>query len=700
MSFDDYFALLDSFDTGAVLETTQNTSSHHVAGSIGQSENDQIAHTKVVEGGKPDHSKEKEDQLDLQQPRGTLLSGFLNRKTAPLASTNHGEGFFGTGVLVPFAGDMPEFDPDAEEAVDPYRLPDLLGSPLSDYDPAALDVSKCTSTSPEPFARGFGTQTTKKRPGRVKGTIQQIPGFPSTTEALPPNLSFEEIASSWPNHLAYEHLEPFVEAGWKAKKIWGFMPDVAKQLIPKQQLLNRLNKRLLQTRRQMELEGRGSVGGGLTAEDLWNNLMDIKIEEPKQDSSAFGASQDEPKLSSSSDTVSALPAPGNMVQLSPSAESDPSMTTTERHQSAAGGIIEVLKQAFQVQLDEQATIISHILSYRDKDWILICHLQATCRVNQVWMENAQQHEADFLLETHVDAADIPFGKTDQTEMLRRLGELLYRAVLASEPSRLATNAEEEKIILEERLLKVLQHELCILEGWTKSWKKQLDQMDAAFVWDAISEIAPSEIGHDGQDNHPDDHVLEKMLPQTPAPPGSERQTLRTEEKISTTQTALADSDSQTSSSSTSSTKQRYYGGVTNRMFPHAPSRYVDLSKHDLADKENILRSFPEHLGLCHVMERFLAPIDSRRGFYPTKLMVDKLWHHHNDKHGSDLNHPDRFQGLHDWVMSKKDGARRARRIRLGLQKKTKDSIKSEVCSDEEISDDGLKSEEENSASIT
>jgi hypothetical protein len=690
LSFDEYFALLDRFDAEAVLETNQDTSTDPVARSVGQSENDRSLHTSVVETGKFDHSKVKEEQLDLQKPRGTLLTGFLDRKTPPLASNSHGEGFFGTGVLIPSAGDMPEFDHDVEEAVDPYRLPDLAGSPLSDYDPTFLAIP---STSAEQPARVVGPQTEKKR-GRVKGTMQQIPGFPNTVEALPPNLSLEEVASSWPNHLAYEHLEPFVEAGWNAKKIWGFMPDAAKQLIPKPQLLNRLNKRLLQTRRQMELQGVGSVGAGLTAESMWNNLMDIKIEAPTQDSSAFGASRIETRSTSSSATVSALPDSGNMMQYSPSAESGPSMTTTKRDQSAAKGAIEVLKQAFQVQLDEQATIIGHILSYRDKDWILICHLEATCRVNEFWMENARQHEDHFLRETCIDAADIPFGKTDQTAMLRRLGELLCRAIIASEPSRLATNAEEEEVILEERLLKVLQHELCILEGWTNSWKEQLDQIDAAFVWDAISEIAPSENKHKVQDGHDS----ERMLAQTPMSPGSERCVLRIEDKCSTNKTALADSDSQTSSCSTSSTKQRHYGGIQNQMFPAAPSKYVDLNNHDLADKDSILRRFPEHLGLNHVMERFLAPIGSRRGSYPSKLMVDKLWHHHNGKHGSDLNHPDRFKGLYDWVMSKKDGARRARRTRLGLQNETKNSIESDVCSDEEISDDGLKCEEEDSAS--
>jgi hypothetical protein len=688
LSFDEYFALLDRFDIGAALGTTQDTSANPLATSIGQSDTDCNLQTSVVESGKSDHSKEKENQLELQKPRGTLLAGFLNRKTAPAASANHGEGFVGTGVLVPSACDMPEFDPTAMETVDPYALPDLPGSPLSDFDPATLGVSTKTSTSLGMLARVFDPQTAKKPRGRVKRTIQQIPGFPKTTEALPPNLSLEEIASSWPNHLAYEHLEPFVEAGWNAKQICGFMPNAAKKLVPWKQLLNRISKRLFQTRREMELQGKGSVGDDVTAEKMWNNLIGVKIDCPTQDLSTCGASGNELRSTPSSATISPLPAAGQVAQYSPLAETGPS-TTTKCNQSAAGGAVEALKQAFQVQLDEQADTISHILSHQDKDWIFICHLEATCRVNEVWMDQARQHEARFLRETRADATDIPIGKTNQKEMLRRLGELLYRTLSASEPSRLSTSAAEEESIFEERLLKVLQHELCILEGWTKSWKQQLHELDAAFVWDAISETAFSEIERGGQH----DHVSEQMLPQTPVSQGSERCALRTEDTISTAEPAIADNDSQTSSNRASSIKQCHYGGVRDRMFPDAPSRYMNLSEHDLADKDNILRSFPEHLGLYHVMERFLAPIGSRRGFYPTNLMVDKLWHHHNGKHGSDLNHPERSKGLHDWVVSKKDGARRARQIRLGLQNKTRKSLKSDVCIGEEISDDDIESAE-------
>ncbi len=112
------------------------------------------------------------------------------------------------------------------------------------------------------------------------------------------------------------------------------------------------------------------------------------------------------------------------------------------------------------------------------------------------------------------------------------------------------------------------------------------------------------------------------------------------------------------------------------MFPHAPSKNVVLSEQDLTDLDHIMENFPEHLGLPHVMVRYLGPMEtkpgSHKGAYLTNDMVKKLLHHHNAKHGSDLNHPDRFRGVYDWVMTQKDAARKFRRGELPRRPKLAD----------------------------
>lgn len=709
--FDDLAELMDDPDMRAILEmspldgVTPETSTHPLSRTMGQLENDENSGKSVpCRQIESDQCQNYQEELDLQQPGGTLLAGFLNSTTPPLGATDYADGFVGTGVLIPSAHGIPDSEPGLMDIDDAFRLPDLPGSPLSDYDPGTLEMAIPPKATQKQSAQVFGPPQQKKLPSRRKGVIRQTPGFPSSAEPLPPNLTLEEIASSWPNHLKDENLERFLEAGWGGKKIWNLMPEAAKELGPKQQGWNKITKRLIYARRRMKLEGGGSVGVGLTTEAIWNNLTDENSTGPAQQCLAVDTPQTEPTSMPSPATLHVMHALGTVVYGSPFAEPVQSITSSESDRSASEGPLAGLRRAFEAVLDEQALIISQILSYRDADWLLIPLEASISRVNDVWMNNAQEHEARFIRETLVDAGDILFDQTNHTGMLKRLGELVSRAVLASNPPRLATNADEEEAFQEQHHVFVLENELSILEGWTKSWKEQLERIAIDFTCNLPDEKAPSCIGYEGLD----DQLFEKMSPHTPALPGFEQRTSLTEVATSTydeqvlmqqpvhnhLQTEVAVDDSQNPVGGTGTTNPPRRGRKRIRMFPNAPSREVVLTEQDLADPDNILENFPEHLTLHHVAGRFLGPMGSKAGSYPTKNMVMKLRGHHNAKHGSDLNHPDRDRGLYDWIMSQKDGARRGRRARYASPQQTQESAIPHACSGQDVSDHGTLYEEE------
>lgn len=694
--FEEYFALLDDPTMRGMFESfSPSDIAHQIndcppAQGIPQAENDgnlgkSVPYTQTWSDPFPN----PQAQVDLQHSRGTLLDDFFPSTPAPQGAINFDSHLAGRGKLIPSTDGMADHQPDLMEVDDPFRLPELHDLPLPDDEDITEAAEQPARASLQPKKEG--------RRARRMGKIQQIPGYPFASEPLPPNLSLEEMCRSWPNHLYGVFLERFVEAGWNGRKVWSYMPEVARAG-PVGQPWNKMTKRLTHTKLQMQLEGRASWGDALTPEAMWKNFVGETSEDAAQQSVAVTAASDS----------------GTTLHNPQHAEALQDMTSYLYSQREPEDPFEEIRCAIRAELDQQNATIALLLAQRHADWLLISFDEVKSRIMQTWMEHAHEHEARFIRENLIDLIDdavIPFDPVSRDNMLKRLGELISRVLLAANPPRLATNEQEAEALRQSHQLRVLGEELSILQNWTSAWQQQVDQFNADSYFGVVDGAAEQSGGGNQElieqpfEETPSSHSAlstfdhhisateagvvsygeQTSIPQTVLDQSWAQDTWpSSDEPTPTSQTSLDQPQTQVTADATpnrvtgpANTNQVKGRRTKLRMFPHAPPKDVVLSEEDLADLDHIMANFPEHLALRHVMVRYLGPMGTRKGSrlgaYPTNDMVKKLFHHHNAKHGSDLDHPGRFKGIHDWIMAQKDYARRYRRGGLPCRPKLANS---------------------------
>lgn len=577
------------------------------------------------------------DNAIQQRVEETPLADLPGHATTSSVAGNEGGGFpeaagwSDVGLLADDAPVQPvaapegipgsETDPMDIDVDESSRLPELCGSPLSGYEDDIAKTLQWIEQMP-PF---------KETRGRKEG-IKEHKDFPPSEDPLPLNLTLEQIAWSYPNHLRGKTLRPFVEAGWSGLKLWNAMQESAKDTKSKDQGWSKMTKRLTVERKRMEAESVESTRYELPSLGLPEDFMNEEFSflEPTPPTVA-GSSQD--------------------------------ATVSENDSNSVWGRLAGMSDLFQLELEEQAKIISQILSYRFTDWFLVDTGTQSARVNDVWIAKAHEHEAKFVRDTLVDTTNIPFNQVTRTGMLDRLRELVKRVFLRSNPPQHEMCPEEEQLFREEYQFSVLNEELLILQSWTQSWQQHLEQtatLAASLNWDAAVDV--TNLRSDEYEARGDELSKVQMpSPEQSTDPSWNKQGTVPPIFLGEFQATIPADQSDTSV--TNAPRRQHRRHRRHPMFPNAPSTDVVLTEDQLLDHDNILENFPEHLTLNHVMERFLNPPGFKTGAYPTKDLVQKLRHHHNAKHGSDLNDPGRDQGVRKWVVSQQDSARRARRLR-------------------------------------
>jgi hypothetical protein len=449
---------------------------------------------------------------------------------------------------------------------------------------------------------------------------EEIAGFPTSETPLLRNLTLKQICWSYPNHLVGEHLRPFVLAGWTGRMIWDSMQPAAKTTKCKCQKWNKMTKRMTKQRDLMALEDAQAAVNALQGGGMANHPVGTDFRFVPQQPLIF-------------ETLAVLTIPGPIPSaFGPvgTSDVDKDTTTTDNGIGNTEAPLTRLTRRIQDELQEQVNMISRTLFYRETDWLLQPSEAQSSGVDNVWIAKALEHEASLIRENLVDAGNLPFDQQTKEGMLNRLRELLGRVLLASDSRKSEASQEEIQAFWDPRQLHVqkliLENELAIMEHWTTALKQDLENAVNDLHGNAANNVMPG-----AEDSfhqfHPDvtpDHVRESALT---AP----------------------------------NTARRRRNRQPPRMFPHAPSPDTPLSVQDLGDLDSILENYPEHLTVHSVMEPFLRPIGRMAGGYPVRLMVTKLRHHHNAKHGSDLNAKGRDEALAVWVKLQREHARRARR---------------------------------------
>ena len=414
----------------------------------------------------------------------------------------------------------------------------------------------------------------------------------------------------YPNHLQGENLRRFVLADWNGKMIWDSMQEAAKKTTSKLQGSNKMTKRMTRQRDLMILEAAKAAKGPSQGIGMANRVA----------GEDFGVVHQQPLIF---ETL-AVPA----TPISASLTFDPKISSdtvgeplfTENGLDSNEAPLARISRGIKAELQQQTDIISRILFCREPNWLLIPSEAQASRIDEIWVAKALVSEACLVREYLVVTGGIQFDQISKEGMLHRLCDLLGRILLAADSRKSEASEEEIAAFWDPRQLHVqqliLENELAILQSWTKTFQRDLEQAE--------------NILYEG-DLHM--HFQGK---------------------------ATAD-QSQIPVRATADKSRRRANRLPSRMFPLAPSPDVPLSDEDIRDPDNVLENYPEHLTVHRVMEPFLRPFGSQSGGYPIRLMVEKLRHHHNAQHGSDLNAEGRDDALTIWVKTFREHARRARR---------------------------------------
>jgi hypothetical protein len=322
-SFDDFIEFIDDPDIRAFLEMAPAGELTHVAGDYNPAEmgaiGEPVPYTLPWDTELMNHQPELDSR---QHPAGTALSDFFGQGKPPATAYDCFGNILETErqettpeTAYDCFGDVPEterqskmelcadgahlasaegllgFQPDPMEVKRFPALPELHGSPLSDYESYIAEILKPPSMTEErsalaispnftnssatdhnrqpssegPSRKGASSPQPKKRRGRDFGPVH-IEGFAPAANPLPSNLSLEQIACFFPNHLWGGNLRPFVKAGWTGRKIWNCMQEAAKENGPKDQGWSKITKRLSEQRKRMELEGPDSAQNGVSGQ--------------------------------------------------------------------------------------------------------------------------------------------------------------------------------------------------------------------------------------------------------------------------------------------------------------------------------------------------------------------------------------------------------------------------------------------------
>jgi hypothetical protein len=519
--------------------------------------------------------------------------------------------------------------------------------------------------------------------GRTERTVE-VAGFPPAADPLPDGLTLEQICWSYPNHLCGYHLRPFLVRGWTSRKIWNSMQGAARQSASRRQPWNKMTARMTRERKRMEAETRGTLEAATTISESRSVTAD-------DDTSFTGIHESQPILAAFSHTLNAKFS--ETRQFLPIDEA-PALPQNPASFGGPGPAlvcddIDSLNRILHLELLKQATIISETLRRQDPDWAVMNKEDQQSRVRDSWLACAREHEERFAGDNSINVEILTSGRETQDGMLKRLREMLNRSLVARNRPRNDMSTDELQTLQETQELQALANELLVVQDWTEQLNQRLEAAGQKNPSTPDPQLFP--VADDGEaprlrrrgngspSPDPDSPDLAQFARsddlQQPSTAG--QQNLRVEMSDAGQDGKITSSTppSKRHLRSAEARNTRRYGhtGIERistgrpgapriRMFPDFPSRDVPLTEQDIADLDNILDRFPEHLTVHSVMLRFCSPEGSKKGSgYPTKKMVELLLKHRNANDAFILDEAERERTLHHWVAAQKASANVARR---------------------------------------
>jgi hypothetical protein len=363
------------------------------------------------------------------------------------------------------------------------------------------------------------------------------------------------------------------------------------------------------------------------------------------------------------------------------------------------------------ELDRQDRVLNQLLS--GPNWDQVSPFEKHQLIKEKWVAKAQQYERDLSREFGINPPRIDHDSFGKAELLHRQSELLNSIFIRNSPvppnSTFQASEEHQK----RATVAVTMCQISALRSWTADWEQELNHRrmigsDAPLLgakspdlstvsreeWDTIFGTDWQQSSLDLTHTNPVRNEFEQPSVQPaqffapgrmlPLPQGLILPTIPLPyPQIPFPNPAVAfgaapphnsNMEGPTAAATNSGTYMRIHkekrGAPRQRMFPSMPKTDVPLSARALIDDGEVLIRFPEHLCLPEVMQRFVRPVGSHHGIWPTDRMVDFLMRHKNAKDFAGITRAERRANLKRWVTKERDACNNKARRRLESGKRS------------------------------
>ncbi|KAF7509455.1 hypothetical protein GJ744_008018 [Endocarpon pusillum] len=280
--------------------------------------------------------------------------------------------------------------------------------------------------------------------------------FPSSEQAMPPNLTLEEICRDYPNHLSHGPiLRRFINSGWTGRMIWDHLQESARVSKSATRGWNKFEQRLRREQRQMDEEGgQDSSSPQVSRHGAGSALVHTSPSNIRRETGA--------RPVNSTPTAFFNPGP---FQNGGSSEYQASLSVESRLATVQGQI--------RAEVRLHGSIFLTLMSYQDPQWPSLSTQERSRRAEAEWLRRAMRLERAFIMDNDIDDGDLEIPRTSSFNMMWRLYRLVQRASQPMSTAAATTEPEQTALFNDESRLVTYQQQLQILQGWTAQWQEEI-----------------------------------------------------------------------------------------------------------------------------------------------------------------------------------------------------------------------------------
>ncbi|ERF76365.1 hypothetical protein EPUS_07072 [Endocarpon pusillum Z07020] len=294
-----------------------------------------------------------------------------------------------------------------------------------------------------------------------KGRYPENKLFPSSEQALPPNLTLQEICRGYPNHLSHGPiLRRFLNVGWTGRMIWDHLQESARVSRSATRGWNKYEQRLKREKRQMD-EEEEQEGFDPTEQ----GGQDSSIPQVSRDGAGSALVHTSPSNIQRETRARLATFTPAVFSHGGSGEDQASLSVQSR--------LATVQSQIRAEVKSHGSIFLTLMSYEDPQWPSLSRQERVRRAEAEWLRRAMRLERAFVLDNDIDDGDLEIPRTSTLDMMRRLYLLVKRASQPMSTAAATTEPEQTALFDESSRLATYQQQLEILQGWTVQWQEEI-----------------------------------------------------------------------------------------------------------------------------------------------------------------------------------------------------------------------------------